>query len=134
LLGEDIIDREEEIEVSEGEGYKKVELDSDQGASFCRNFLVCVERLYEILQIAPVNKEYRLKFSKAYRVLYNQHQDNQLCFLPEILDSAQEAFPFLWVNGEKYVFSKDVLDHGKSLFKQFCVIRRFMARFVRKIQ
>jgi hypothetical protein len=47
-LGEDIIDREEEIEVSEGEGYKKIELDSDQGASFCRNFLVCVERLFEI--------------------------------------------------------------------------------------
>ena len=38
------------------------------------------------------------------------------------------------MNGEKYVFSKDVLDHGKSLFRQFCVLRRFLARFVRKLQ
>jgi hypothetical protein len=40
----------------------------------------------------------------------------------------------LWVNGEKYVFSKDVLDHGKNLFHQFCALRRFIARFVRKLQ
>jgi hypothetical protein len=49
LIGEDIIDREEEIEVSEGVGLKKIELDSEQGASNCRNFLICIERLYEIL-------------------------------------------------------------------------------------
>lgn len=71
LMGEDMIEREEEIEVSEGVGYKKIELDSEQGASTCRNFLMCVERLFEILSIAPVNKEYRAKFSKAYKVLYS---------------------------------------------------------------
>jgi len=49
LIGEDMIEREEEIEVTEGVGYKKIELDSEQGASTCRNFLVCIERLYEIL-------------------------------------------------------------------------------------
>jgi len=27
----------------------------------------------------------------------------------DILDSAQEAFPFMWVNGEKYVFSEHVI-------------------------
>lgn len=49
LIGEDLIEREEEIEVSEGIGLRKIELDSDQGASTCRNFLVCIERIYEIL-------------------------------------------------------------------------------------
>ena len=71
LIGEDMIEREEEIEVCEGVGYKKIELDSERGASTCRNFLVCIERLYEILSINPVNKEYRQKFSKAYKVLYS---------------------------------------------------------------
>ena len=33
-------------------------------------------------------------------------------YLPEILDSAQEAFDHLWVNGEKYVFSENVIDSG----------------------
>jgi len=46
-----------------------------------------------------------------------------LCYLTEILDSAQEGFPYLWVNGEKYVFSHEVLDAGKKLFKQFKIIQ-----------
>lgn len=83
-----------------------------------------------------MSKDYRLKFSKAYKVLYQGFQDSsrKCCFLPEILDSAQEAFPFLWVNGEKYVFSNDVLDHGRTLFKSFCALRRYLARLTRKLQ
>jgi|LauGreDrversion4_2_1035121.scaffolds.fasta_scaffold108270_1 hypothetical protein len=72
LIGEDLKDREETLEGYEGSWFKKVELDSDEGASTCRNFLVCLERLIEILEIKPVNKDYRSKFSKAYKVLYSQ--------------------------------------------------------------
>jgi hypothetical protein len=36
------------------------------------------------------------------------------------MDSAQEAIQCLWVNGEKYSFSKEVLDNGSNLFKTFC--------------
>ena len=32
------------------------------------------------------------------------------------------------------MFSKDVLDHGKSLFMQFSTLRRYIARFTRKLQ
>jgi hypothetical protein len=32
------------------------------------------------------------------------------------------AFPYLWVNGEKYVFSKEVIDAGRNLFNNFCKI------------
>ena len=42
-----------------------------------------------------------------------------MCYLTEILDSAQEGFPYLWVNGEKYVFSQDVIDCGKQFFTHF---------------
>jgi hypothetical protein len=60
------------------------------------------------------------------------YKDGKLCYLTEILDSAQEgkkldinvfvAFPYLWVNGEKYVFSKEVIEAGKELFNSFCRI------------
>lgn len=84
LLGEDLRERDEEIE-----GFRKLELESDQGSQHCRSYLQCVERLYHILAISPVKKEYRLKFSKAYKVLYQSQEDSlQCCFLPEILDSA----------------------------------------------
>jgi len=37
----------------------------------------------------------------------------------DILDSAQEAFPYMWVNGEKYVFSEHVIEKGATLFGKF---------------
>mgnify|MGYP001028113028 CR=1 FL=1 len=43
--------------------------------------------------------------------------------MTEILDSAQESFPYLWVNGEKYVFSTEVLDAGTKLFKEFKMVQ-----------
>lgn len=36
------------------------------------------------------------------------------------------AFPYLWVNGEKYVFSKEVIDAGKNLFNNFCKLLYFV--------
>jgi hypothetical protein len=44
---------------------------------------------------------------------------NKLCYLTEILDSAQEALPALWVNGEKYIFSENVVEAGVSLYVTF---------------
>ena len=45
----------------------------------------------------------------------------------EILDSAQENFPHLWVNGEKYVFSEDVISAGDRLYKHFLALREITA-------
>jgi hypothetical protein len=48
------------------------------------------------------------------------HQNiNKLCYLTEILDSAQEGLPALWVNGEKYIFSENVVEAGMSLYVTF---------------
>ena len=40
---------------------------------------------------------------------------SRAAYLPEILDSAQESFDHLWVNGEKYVFSDHVVESGNQL-------------------
>jgi len=108
------------------EGTSKYDLDSEEGQQVCKNFLQSVERLFNILHLRSNNRDYREKFSKAYKVLYT---DESLCYLTEILDSAQEGFPYLWVNGEKYVFSKDVLDTGQALFSHFCRLKNFVQSF-----
>jgi len=74
----------------------------------CLAFLKDIQEMNAVYQIKEQNRSYWKKFSKAYRVLYEDGHT----YLPEILDSAQEAFPFLWVNGEKYVFSDEVIDCG----------------------
>ena len=96
---------------------KKFDLDSYEGQNSCKKFLGFIEKLCESLKIKSKNRSYRKTFSNAYKVLY---KEGKLCYLTEILDSAQEAFPYLYVNGEKYVFSKQVIETGKKLFKNFC--------------
>lgn len=96
---------------------EKFDLDTLEGQSTCKRFLQFVEQLAESLRIKTRKRTYRRKFSNAYKVLY---KDGKLCYLTEILDSAQEAFAYLYVNGEKYLFSNSVIDTGKKLYDAFC--------------
>ena len=77
----------------------------------------------KVYKVKSVSREYRDSFSKAYKILYT---DGELCYLTEILDSAQEGilygnlgFPYLWVNSEKYAFSTEVLEAGVRLVEAF---------------
>lgn len=63
----------------------KLDLDSEEGQTVCKNFLGCIERFFAILHLKTASKNYRKQFSKAYKVLY---PDDSLCYLTEILDSA----------------------------------------------
>ncbi len=79
--------------------------------------------LIKAYDVQTVSRDYRQNFSQAYKVLY---KEGELSYLTEILDSAQEGtvivyagFPYLWVNGEKYSFSQEVLDHGSRLMIEF---------------
>ena len=99
---------------------QKYDLDSELGQRSCKKFLNQLEKLCEVFKVPCSSRDYRLKFSKAYRVLY---KENTLCYLTEILDSAQEGFPYLYVNGEKYVFSSEVLHAGSNLFQKFIKIQ-----------
>jgi hypothetical protein len=87
------------------------------------------------LKATTTSREYRKNFSRAYKYLY---QEGSLCYLTEILDSAQEGIQCLWVNGEKYSFTSEVLDYGDKLYKSFChllvVLRSAYQRYIFKIE
>ena len=92
-----------------------------------------VEKAHGGYRLAKNDRAYRLKFTKAYKTLYAQNGgSDELCYLQEILDSAQENFPHLWVNGEKYVFSEDVINAGNQLFRNFLALRDNVSDFVDK--
>lgn len=109
---------------------EKYDLDSEEGQRACKRFLNLIERLCDRFKATCASRKYRDQFSKAYKVLY---KEGSLCYLTEILDSAQEGFPYLWVNGEKYVFSQDVLDAGRRLFQQFKVIQTIIRNIYDRI-
>jgi hypothetical protein len=85
------------------------DFDSEEGQDACRRYLEAIENLFALSFLKRANRSYRQNFSAAYRVLYDNPIASPLNYLVEILDSAQEAFPYLWVNGKKYEFSEMVI-------------------------
>jgi hypothetical protein len=43
------------------------------------------------------------------------------------------GFPYLWVNGEKYSFSQEVLDHGSRLMIEFFKLEHSLRDFYGKV-
>lgn len=120
-----------------------LDLDSESGQQVCKSFLSCVERLNQILNLRAQPRDYRANFSASYKVLYENQQagpvsstsniDN-FCYLTEILDSAQESLPHLWVNGEKYIFSESVVDAGTKLYQDFSSLKSLINAFYTDIE
>ncbi|OMJ79874.1 hypothetical protein SteCoe_20020 [Stentor coeruleus] len=108
----------------------RYDLESEQGQRCCKKLLNQIEKLCETFKVPTTSRDYRKNFSKAYRVLY---KEETLCYLTEILDSAQEAFPYLYVNGEKYVFSNEVLQSGSELFQMFLKIQNSLKEIYSKV-
>jgi hypothetical protein len=108
----------------------KFDLDSTEGQKCCRSFLIQIEKLMYQLHIRVLSRKYRASFSQAYKVLY---KEGSLCYLTEILDSAQEGFPYLWVNGEKFDFSENVIRYGAQLFESFCKLKQNIRHLYNKI-
>ena len=92
------------------------DFDSETGLEACRKFLECLENLFALSFLKRASRDYRQHFTAAYRVLYDNPVASPLNYLVEILDSAQESFPYLWVNGKKYEFSQMVLQQGNMMY------------------
>ena len=104
----------------------KFDIESENGQKAWSIFLKAVKNLCTSLGIQRSERNYIDKFSNAYKILYKE--DNTV-YLPEIFDSAQEGYSHLWVNGEKYVFSEDVLNSGETLKKNFHGLKKNLENF-----
>ncbi len=92
-------------------GDHKFDLDSYEGQNSCKKFLTNIEVLYESLGISYSSRTYRKKFSNAYKVLY---KEGKLCYLTEILDSAQEGNSSVLI----YSISIPLGEWGEICFQQ----------------
>ena len=112
-------------------GEDRFDIDSDSGARACKKFLNQIELLMLSFDLKGENRDYRKKFTKAYFYLFDK---KKLCFLTEVLGSAQETTPFLLVNGEEYKFSKEVLEYGNLLIGSFCSLIMTINDIIKKIR
>lgn len=131
IFGESLVYKEEE---EEGQT-SALDLDDTDGVNACKSYLVGVENLIKSMGIRSSEREYRETFTHSYQVLYQQMREefmSELGYLPEVLDSAQEGFDHLWVNGEKYIFSEHVIESGTMLFTHFCILKETISEFYEK--
>ena len=112
-------------------GENNFEIATDEGNEICHKLLNQIECLMISMNIKGENRDYRKKFTKAYYYLF---EENKLCFLTEILDSAQENTPYIVVNDEQYNFSKEVLNFGNALFNSFCSMIMLLSDTVKNIR
>lgn len=104
----------------------KFDIESEQGQQAWAQFLKSIQHLCTAMNISRADRSYIERFSKAYKILY---KEDDTIYLPEIFDSAQEGYLHLWVNGEKYVFSEDVLKSGKELNEAFYTLKADLSYF-----
>ena len=94
----------------------KYDLENDDSNEICRDLFEQIENLQKYFKVKITSRNYRKKFTQAYISLY---EEDSFGYLTEILASAQEATPYLVVNGEKFIFSKEVIDYGNQLINSF---------------
>jgi hypothetical protein len=91
-----------------------LDLDSAEGKTACQKYLDSLASLLRDLGGSSDKRLHRMGFTATYKKMVNQRH-----YLADVLDSAQEAMPFMWVNGEKYVFSEHVISKGIELYQLF---------------
>lgn len=96
--------------------HNKYDFESENAVNICKELFSQIEQLYTSFNITMSPRTYRNKFTQTYLSLY---EDNTYGYFTEILDNAQEAIPYLVVNGEKFIFSKAVIEHGHQLITAF---------------
>ena len=112
-------------------GENNFEIGTDEGNEICQEFLNQIEVLMKSMDIKGQDREYRKKFTKAYYLLF---EENKLCFLSEIFDSAQENTSYIVVNEEKYYFSEEVLNYGNDLYVSFCALITLLIDSIKMIK
>jgi len=90
-----------------------LDVDTRDGKDACQEFLSCLTQVADELGSELTSRNYRIHYSSSYQKMISKP------YIADILDSAQEAFPFMWVNGEKYLFSDHVISKGIALFQKF---------------
>ena len=96
--------------------HNKYDFESENAVNICKELFSQIEQLYTSFNITISPRTYRNKFTQTYLSLY---EDNTYGYFTEILDNAQEAIPYLVVNGEKFIFSKAVIEYGNQLINAF---------------
>lgn len=126
--------------------FDKFDLDSAEGQEICQKYLSHVEQLCSVsllplrrtkfpLSVAPTastsRRPTRCCTSKASSATSQKYWTARKKVSPwqRRYGHPHAGFPYLWVNGEKYSFSQEVLDHGSRLMIEFFKLEHTLREF-----
>lgn len=99
-----------------------LDLDTAEGKMAAQRYLDSISGLIQDLGAEVESRIYRMNYTQSYRRMLPEAQ----AYLADILDTAQEAHPHMWVNGEKYVFSEHVVTKGIELYQKFQELNQYL--------
>lgn len=106
-----------------------IDLDSYDSQKVFKKYLYLFEELCVSFKIDRISIDYRKLFARPYNILLGSQKEY---YLFDVMIRAYKNYPFLCVNSEKYLFSKDVIKHGNDLFTVFLKLRNFIKDFYYK--
>jgi len=99
---------------------------SEAGYSACANFLSAVEVAAQGLGIDAAPRGYREKFSPNYRALF---PDSNRHYRVDVLEASIDQHSAIWVNGDKFELSADVMSHAEGLQKAWAELGATLDRW-----
>jgi len=92
----------------------RADVRSEAGYSACAGFLNAVETAAQGLHLEPTSRQYREKFSANYRALF---PDIDRHYRVDVLEASIDQHSAIWVNGDKFELSAEVITHAEELQK-----------------
>eukprot|EP00929_Paragymnodinium_shiwhaense_P110749 TRINITY_DN7798_c0_g1_i2.p1 TRINITY_DN7798_c0_g1~~TRINITY_DN7798_c0_g1_i2.p1 ORF type:complete len:540 (-),score=93.44 TRINITY_DN7798_c0_g1_i2:70-1689(-) len=90
----------------------RLDTSSDEGIRACARYLTELEEAMRVLGARIADRSYRKKFTKNYRQLFSQEGRN---YRVDVLEASVQQHATIWVNGEKFEFSGEVMRLASAL-------------------
>lgn len=103
-----------------------LDIQSDAGQSAYSDFLRELDVATTALRTEQASRAYRLAFTVNYRALFS---DEGRHYRVDVLDACLENSAMIWVNGDKFDFSQELLHRGEVLQEHWLSLGSLLCRW-----
>merc|ERR1719428_2458226 len=104
----------------------RVTTKSEEAYAACSAFLEALDSVARTLRVEAASRSYRSQFTINYRALYPDEERN---YRVDVLEASAEQSAVIWVNGEKFEFSADVMERAEALIRSWTETSRLLERW-----
>merc|ERR1719253_230818 len=109
----------------------RLDTKTEAGYNACALFLDALESAARALRLNPEPRSYRQDFTINYRALFAGETRN---YRVDVLEASVDQYAVMWVNGDKFEFSADVMLHAEALQRAWAELEVLMDRWNQTVE